>query len=304
MKRLIRILVILLVFCSAVLLVFKYAEEITQLKKAVYTYVSKDKSEDFVPKDFDQMYSSFAPFVHAEDAWYQGTNLVHHAGSGIDGLRYSNSKEALDAALLKGNVIEVDFIYTEDGVLVCGHDWKTITDTEDVPVLSEFLSLKIFGKYTPMTAEDLIGFLSENKEVYLVIDTKEKNEEQVIQDLITMAKEPEIIERFIIQLYTEGMKQTILQMYPFPDENFLFTCYKYGDNYKGVLSVCMKENISVVTLPYDYWEAEVIDMFTQKGIVLFEHTVNRLDRIRKSKEKGITKFYTDFITEDVFSETE
>ena len=100
------------------------------------------------------------------------------------------------------------------------------------------------------------------------------------------------------------MKQTILQMYPFPDENFLFTCYKYGDNYKGVLSVCMKENISVVTLPYNYWEAEVIDMFTQKGIVLFEYTVNRLDRIRKSKEKGITKFYTDFITEDVFSETE
>ena len=54
MKKIIRFLVILLVFCSAVLLVFKYAEEITQLKKAVYTYVSKDKSEDFVPKDFDQ----------------------------------------------------------------------------------------------------------------------------------------------------------------------------------------------------------------------------------------------------------
>ena len=304
MKKIIRCFVILLIIFSVALLVFKYAEEITQLKKAIYTYVSKDKLENPVPKDFEQLYSSFVPFVHAEDAWYQTTDLVHHAGTGMDGLRYSNSKEAMETAVQKGNVIEVDLIYTEDGALVCGHDWKTITDTEDVPVLSEFLDMKIFGKYTPMTAEDLIGFMSEHEEVYVVVDTKQTEEEQVIQDLINLAKEPAIIDRFIIQLYAEGMKQTLLQMYPFSDENFLFTCYKYGDNYKGVLNICMKENISVVTMPYNYWDAEVIDLFTAKGIVLFEHTVNRLDRIEKSKEKGITKFYTDFITEEAFSEEE
>ncbi len=300
MKKIIKPLIIVLAFFAMALLSFKYAEELVSLKKELYTYISKSKAKEKY-KDFDQTYAAFTPFTHKDDTWYQNTNLVYHAGCGLDGLTYSNSKEAMEAAVQNGNVIEVDFLHTKDGILVCCHDWARIADSDEGLTLREFQETKIYGKYTPMTAEDLVQFMTEHKEIFVVVDTKEVDLTSVVQDLINLAKEPDILNRFIIQLYKPETKQTLLNLYPFPEENFLFTCYKYGSDYKGVLSICMQENISVVTLPYNQWDADVVGMFKEKNIVLFEHTVNRVDRVLKSKEKGITKFYTDFLTEDDLS---
>lgn len=56
----------------------------------------------------------------------QALDYVAHAGGDLDGRgHYRNSIEALDASYAAGHrTIEVDFLRTTDGDLVCAHDWK------------------------------------------------------------------------------------------------------------------------------------------------------------------------------------
>ena len=63
----------------------------------------------------------------------------------------------MDQCILNGNaVIEIDFLFTSDGELVCLHGWTDVGGLETACTLDEFKNLKIYGKYTPMTAEDAL----------------------------------------------------------------------------------------------------------------------------------------------------
>lgn len=296
------ILAVILALLAISLLVFKYAEEIVRIKKDLYTYVSElgSRSEQSEPQpepiDFEDLYSSYPTFVHSEDAWYMKNKLIYHAGGGIDGLSYTNSAEAMQATLQRGNVIELDFRFTKDGQLVCAHEWEDIAGTAEAPTLSEFEALKIYGKYTPMSAADVIDFMLQNEDIYIVIDTKEEDVLEVVRELIRLSENrADIAERFIIQLYEEATKQGFLDLYPFSSENFLFTCYKHGTNPEDIISICMEEDISVVTVLYGTWDAETIRLFTEKGIIIFEHTINRPDFAQNAKARGVYGLYTDFL---------
>ena len=51
--------------------------------------------------------------------------LIAHAGGGIAGVTYSNSREALDHSYGKGlRLFEIDLNWTTDGHLVLVHDWQ------------------------------------------------------------------------------------------------------------------------------------------------------------------------------------
>lgn len=283
------------------LLVFKYAEEIVTMKQELYTYVSElgSKAEEPETIAFEELYANHPPFVHSEDAWYMNNNLIYHAAGGIDGLSYTNSVEAMQATLQRGKIIELDFMFTNDGQLVCAHRWEDISGSAEAPALSEFEALKIYGKYTPMSAEDVIDFMLQYEDIHIVIDTKEADVLEVVRELVRLSENrADIAERFIIQLYEKATKQDFLDLYPFSDENFLFTCYKFGTNPEDIIGICMEENISVVTVPFGTWDAESVRLFTEKGIIIYEHTVNRPDYAQQSVAKGIHGFYTDFMNAD------
>jgi len=77
---------------------------------------------------------------------------------------------------------------------------------------------------------------------------------------------------------------------------FLFTCYKFDPlRVEEILALCEAEQIDVVTVSYGSWEAETVNLFLERGILLFEHTVNLPEMVQLSLEKGIYGFYTDFL---------
>lgn len=251
-----------------------------------------------------------------KDPWYSSGRLVYHACGGIDGVSYSNSKEALESTLAAGNMlVEVDFLYTTDGHLVCLHKWidmlpvwkykelkRKYKDKEDqIPetqyTLDQFLIKKVKGKFTGLTAADIVSYMKENPELHIVVDTKEENLTAVIADLLKLSDfQPDIIDRFIIQLYDRGQRENILELYPFPRENFLFTCYKFDPlRVDEILELCRDEQIGVVTVSHGSWEAETVNLFLEQGITVFEHTVNLPEQVELSLEKGIYGFYTDFL---------
>lgn len=226
--------------------------------------------------------------------WYLCNCLIRHACGSIGTLAYTNSKEAMENSLETGNrLIEVDFLLTTDGHLVCAHKWRDIFSNGKAGTLESFLKRDI-PKYTQLTASNILGYMQEYPDLYIVVDTKEKDLCQVVSLLVELASDPDTIERLIIQTYWPGEKEKLMELYPFPRENILFTAYKFGEErIPEILQLCLDEDIPVVTTPWNRWDQETVAEFSRAGIVVFEHTVNTTDDLSDSLNRGVHGIYTD-----------
>jgi len=277
---------------------FMLPEEMIQIKQQIYGWVDgiRHAHDD---KEYDNS-EEYPVMSHSGTEWYQSNRLIYHAAGGIDGLTYTNSREALERMIGNENWIqEIDFGYTSDGVLVCVHEWSDITDSAQPLSLQDFLAIKIYGKYSPMTGEDVVEYMHRNPQLHVVLDSKDADTLRIVEDLMELCGgDPALMNRFIVQLYDGGVKPGIVETYPFPDENFLFTAYKFGaERYSEIMGLCFEESIRVVTIPSGFWEQEIIDLFRSKEIFVYEHTINRPDKANASIEKGIYGVYTDFLEE-------
>jgi glycerophosphoryl diester phosphodiesterase len=101
---------------------------------------------------------------------------IAHAGGMIDGVMYTNSKEALDKSYESGfRYFELDIELTSDGHFVAAHDWKHWAKetgfSGDTPVSrTEFLKYKIRGKYTTLDMEGINKWFANHPDAVLVTD--------------------------------------------------------------------------------------------------------------------------------------
>ncbi len=106
----------------------------------------------------------------------EADRFIAHAGGMVDGLRYTNSLEALEASYARGfKLFELDIIKTADNKFVAAHDWRSWAKTHSykgpTPVsLEEFKKHKIKGKYTPLTMENINAWFSSHTDAILVSD--------------------------------------------------------------------------------------------------------------------------------------
>lgn len=299
-----RLLINLIVFAALCLIfllfAFKYAEEIAEFKYSLHNRDSEqttaEPAEPAVeePEDF----SAYPAMAHAPDDWCMDAPLIYHACGGIDGLDYTNSKEALESVLQKGNrYIEVDFEYTSDGELVCCHSWGDLGIEEPMD-LAAFKTLKIYGKYTPLTAEDIVRYMERYPDLYIIVDAK-SGLPDVLRSFTALTSSEDVLDRLIIQVYQPGEKAKIMEIYPFPESNILLTVYKLGVRDVGfILDILYRENISVLTMPYSYPDEEMMSVLNEKNILVYAHTVNRPDQANELIALGVHGLYTDFLSPD------
>ena len=113
---------------------------------------------------------------HYADYKKDTLRYIAHAGGKIDGNTYTNSLEALNLSYNKGfRLFELDIIKTKDGYFVAAHDWEhwaKITGYQgELPVTkNQFLSKKIFGKYTPLDMDSINKWFYEHQDAILVTD--------------------------------------------------------------------------------------------------------------------------------------
>ena len=101
-------------------------------------------------------------------------HYIAHACGVIDGITYTNSKEALLQSLELGyKYVEVDLYQTTDGDVVCLYkldDYNKMTGRNLTGLdTNTFINSKLYGKYTPMTLNDVIA-IWEEKPFYIVTD--------------------------------------------------------------------------------------------------------------------------------------
>ena len=102
--------------------------------------------------------------------WFKEKLIIHALGE-YNNYIYLNALEPLKYWYFekKMHLMEVDFFLTKDKHIVLSHNFKVFNFE---PTLQEFKKLKGKGNTTTMTFEDLVSFMLENKDLYIMTDTK------------------------------------------------------------------------------------------------------------------------------------
>ena len=101
---------------------------------------------------------------------------IAHAGGEINGIKSTNTKNALDENYKKGfRLFELDIIETSDGELVAAHDWAMWARFTDFtgelpPSHSEFMKHKIYGDYTTLDLKGINAWFKAHPDATLVTD--------------------------------------------------------------------------------------------------------------------------------------
>lgn len=126
---------------------------------------------------------------------------IAHAGGEVNGIKSTNTKDALDQNYKKGfRLFELDIIETSDGKLVAAHDWKMwarFTDYSGAlpPSHAEFMKHKIYGDYTTLDLKGINAWFAAHPDATLITDK--------LNDPITFADKFVDKDRLIMELFSQ-----------------------------------------------------------------------------------------------------
>ncbi len=242
--------------------------------------------------------------------WQEENPLIAHALGEADGKIELNTKEAFISSWENGfRVVEGDFIYTSDNVLVLRHDfekdgsyYRLEIEPEGKLVMNSktFKATPAVFEQTPLTAVDLITLMIEYPDMYLVTDTKSTDKTTVqkqFRDLKAIATNmgaPEVLDRIIPQIYKKEMLGWVKEVHPFSD--WIFTLYLISNpDYKDIAAFCAENGIDTVTIHYNRATKANVDTLKAKGLKVYAHTVNRYLYMKELLALGVDGIYTDRI---------
>lgn len=219
---------------------------------------------------------------------------IAHAGGIIDGHMYTNSKEALGDSASNYKLVELDLLETNAGNIIGIHDFKETPhiffNRDDITAENseKIFHLKIFGKYTPLTLENIINTL-ERTEVRIVTDCK-KNQYNVLRKITKAYKD--YTNRFIPQIYNPKQYGNIRRL-GYTDIIFTTYSYKHRDNTEIVQKYTQLLNPYALTMPYSY---AIHGNFNFKNFKrTYAHTINTCNQLNRAKAVGISEIYTDIL---------
>ncbi|WP_149095638.1 phosphatidylinositol-specific phospholipase C/glycerophosphodiester phosphodiesterase family protein [Paenibacillus terrae] len=240
--------------------------------------------------------------------------VISHAMGAVDGLAYTNAREAFMNNYKKGSrVFEVDLMFTSDGHLVARHEW-TESFTEQMQQeqavgkeqggkpwsYKQFKNTPIYGSYTPVDWNDVLGLLEKYPDAYVVTDTKEQDPAQIKQLFAqltrqTQEKNPELLSRIVPQIYDEEMLRTLRSIYPYT--SIIYTLYATEDTDDQIIRFVQQNDITAVTLPENRVSGALVESLWQAGAVCYVNTINDLKAAADYEQMGVGGFYTDVLTE-------
>ncbi|MBE0340101.1 glycerophosphodiester phosphodiesterase [Paenibacillus sp. 28ISP30-2] len=240
--------------------------------------------------------------------------VISHAMGAVDGLAYTNAREAFMNNYKKGSrVFEVDLMFTSDGHLVARHEW-TESFTEQMQQeqavgkeqggkpwsYEQFKNTPIYGSYTPVDWNDVLDLLEKYPDAYVVTDTKEQDPAQIKQlfaQLTRQAQEknPELLSRIVPQIYDEEMLRTLRSIYPYT--SIIYTLYATEDTDDQIIRFVQQNDLTAVTLPENRVSGALVECLRQAGAVCYVNTINDLKDAADYEQMGVRGFYTDVLTE-------
>jgi len=220
---------------------------------------------------------------------------IAHAGGAIDDKTHANSIAALDENSAKGFVwFELDFQWTVDGELVCGHDWGPTLQRNDSLVLeqpptsAESAALFAGHPHAPCTIPALARWLAEHRQARLVTDLKERP----MDGLAVLAEQiPDHARRLIAQVYQpEQSAQALALGY----RDIIWTLYRYPGTTLDVIRQLASIQPMAVTMDEQRLVGGLGLVLQRAGVPVYVHTINDPEQARRYAMRwGVSGLYTD-----------
>ena len=246
--------------------------------------------------------------VNTPEFNWENYNIITHALGGLDGYTYLNSRESFINHYDKGcRFFEVDLSQTSDGVWVCRHNWKEPMgqwegDKKKVLSAEEFLNTPIYGKYTPMSFEDLLKLLDEYPDAFVTIDSKQysvRNYQRTLEDyaqyreIAINAGLEHTLGQIIPELYNSAMYSGTTLVYKFPAYRYSLWQEYSIEELNDIADFCQANQIQAVSLYCEYWSEDVQKIFDERDILVYIYTINDEEKAREYVKAGAKGVCTD-----------
>ena len=239
-----------------------------------------------------------------------GRYMISHAMGGIDGYSYSNCLEGFLENYEEGHrIFEVDMELTSDDRIVLWHDWNRQFCSRypkgTKPTHAEFMGSRIYDEYTPMGLEALLKLMDQYPDVRIITDSKHSSSTIVkkqFKAIVSTARNlgiPEVLDRFIVELYTKDMYKVVEGIHHFRE--YILTLYKLlgkapsKSTLQNLASFCRKNGINTIAMYAKWWNPKYTGYVKSYGIDLALYTVNDPDEAREYFDEGVNALFTDFL---------
>ena len=213
-------------------------------------------------------------------------HIVHAGGAlktqGGDEVTYSNSLDALRNMYDAGNrFCEIDIREASDGVLICAHgDEAHLTNGSDLRPdtgSAEFLSVRLFGEFQPMTVEMLADFMRKHPDLYIITDAQGDNLE--ISRKLALGWQ-DLRDRFIIQIYHETEYEPIREM---GFQSIIYTLYRAENEERNLWRIAhfaeRHELVGITIQKEQFYSSKNRIAMAHCGVPFMFHTVDNPDEI-------------------------
>lgn len=225
---------------------------------------------------------------HAPDVLANPYAVIAHGGGAIDGYAVTNSREAVEHSIRKGlKSIEVDLRQTSDGRFIGQYDEARFraAGVDDTSKLApdDLFALKLYGKYHPVSADDLNRIFLADTSLVLVTD-KTRNYSAL------MAKF-----RFQDRIYVETF--TVIQFLQARMQGIANPMLRMGKNYRWLLKAFIYTfDVRLVTVKQNDVEGDegFYKSLKENGVCPLVSTVNNREFIERYKD-SICAVYSDFL---------
>jgi glycerophosphoryl diester phosphodiesterase len=222
--------------------------------------------------------------------------LIAHALGGIDGLVYSNCREAFLQSCDDGyRLIEVDLAAVRDGNIVCFHELDGgLKLPRPLPELTreEFMALRYAGRFTPLDLDALLDLFAARKDLWLITDTKNCNR-QILPAVIAAAEArgQDVLSRIIPQAYSREDIAYVRGLGCFGP--IIFTCYLCDYNDDQLVALAASGQVAMMAMFANRFNPTLRERLHAAGCGVYVHTVNDPAAVAAYRAQGVG-VYTDF----------
>lgn len=260
------------------------------------------------------------------------SDYIVHALGGEEDRSYINSIDMLDKAYKEGlRVFEADISFTSDGVLVLAHsgednvwsknDWEkrlgqkypfddeSVKDYECYDVdkhlcsYEVFKSFKIQGRYTANSFAELLDYMEEHVDMYLMVDAGYRSyaDAKAYYEAIVEAADgrTQVLDRLIAGGQTTDMVKAAREAYDFPlinlyfdkDENRESIIYSAED----FVRYCDAESITSLSISKEVFTEDVAKVISDSDLIIYVFTENDESEAEHILSLGADMVGTDFL---------
>ena len=244
--------------------------------------------------------------IFSGDVGINNYHVIAHSGGGFDNYIYMNALEAYHFEYEHGTrMFDADVRFTTDSVLVLRHEWTDnlgFTNSSKGMAYEEFINTKMYGKYTPMSFEDLLDFMISHEDVYIHLDVKNRLKEsyEQIVKLAEMKNCPNCLDRMIVSFYNYEDYFLIKEIY-----NFKYYAIRKYPNFdldiNDILQFCIENQIQYLNIMEQYFTEEILNLFHNNKIKVNVAVIDGKKACKYAK-MGVDGIVSNFVTENGFIE--